>query len=316
MKVFITKICLLFFILILAYCIEGVIFDKIITPYLEHIGYLKLSASEYIRTEQGKTNDINTIFIEHNYIRLHTQHHLNETEALWCEEEGNTHCYLSAISACINTKSKLWSKLLYKGELPKASNMVIINSKLAKRLHIGLGDHIGIKTAISFDDFEVCGIIRNFYGLPEYDRSSSYYCLFDRNEEYRSKINGTYYTFSNNDKNAFLVENITQYLQVSLKIIIATFCILFFILVVLHTFVLNVLQVILTQRKYYNRLRLLGKTKLFVNKIIIQDEIFFSIISLLLSALFTMNMLCLTINFFSILLSVFVNYILLRKKIK
>ena len=276
---------------------------------------LKLSGKKYIRTEQGKSKDINTVFIETSHIRLHTQNHITEAEVLLCEEEGNTDCYLSTISICIDSQSKIWPKLLYKGDIPHTSNSLMINKRLAKRLNIGIGDHIGVKTAISFDDFVVCGIMRNFYGFPDYDKNAYYYCLFDRNESYKSKISGTYYTFSDDDKNAFIVESINQKIQNTINLKTKYALVIFLIIALINFFTLRGIQKVFTQRKYYNRLLILGKTRFIVNRIIIKDMILFMVISLFFYMCFLIFSPFLFINFCSILISVFINYLLLIRKL-
>ena len=278
MKSVCIKLFLLFAFLFATCFIETLFVKNSLLPVYEHISALKQTDKTFLRTEQDIPDDIHALFVERSQIRIHKTLHETEDKVFKCEQSSNTNCYVSSIALNAISDNDFLKKCVLKGELPKDSKSVAINENLAKLLNYSIGDEICIKSAILYEVVQISGIIRNFYGFPDFKADANFYIIMNRGFDYQSSVIGNYYDFSDNPENAFLAENVVQKVKSGLVKIIGKIISIFFVLVVFHIIAFYFYKKILFLRQYRLRLYDLGKTKLFIEKERIREIGTFSII--------------------------------------
>lgn len=286
------------------YLINFLVYKVNINPLEQHLYVFKTADKQYIRTEQSNEyNDSDTIFLEKDQIRFHREVHKNLDEIFSCERAGNSKCYVSVLSFNINETNPFFQANLLNGVMP-SHDQVLINENLAKHLNLKIGDLITYKNSFYNYNLEISGIISNFYGFPDYNFDSSYYCCVNLGEKYSEHINGTFYNFSNNSKDAFHSESIRDYIkELSKKIFYRyLFLILFSSIFICGCFFF--IKKIQFLRKHYRYLYKLGNNVSFIKKKMCKD--FFT--SVLYSII--MNILILSIGCIRILLiNMFISFV-------
>ena len=272
MRLIVTKIMLLFSLLIASYFLSAIFVCNNIFPRLEHTAFLEKSNSRYIRTEHSFNDEPETFFLDNSKIRIHKTLHQNEDDVFSCEAE-NTNCYISSFLINAKETNMFLKKVLLQGKLPHNRNEIVINKKLAKRLHCKIGDKLCIKTAILFEQVQIVGIINDLYGFPDFDENSLYYTIINYGKVYPSK--GTSYSFSDENKNAFTAEEIRGKIAILSKELYLWIVILSTILFCTQYLVLKAMQKTLNLENYYKHLYLLGKVKRKILLIKIKDTYIF-----------------------------------------
>ncbi len=285
MKIFGIKIFLVLAILSVAYIMENSFASNSFMPVYEHISALSQTDKQYLRTEQEIPTDKNALFIERSQLRLHKNLHETKDLAFKCERERNTDCYISAISINAVSDTDFLQKCLVKGNLPKNKNEIAINENIAKSMNYSIGDEVCLMSAILYENVEISGIIRNFYGFPDFKTDARFYIATNRGKEYQTSVIGGYYDFSDNPEGAFLAEVVSEKVSKLLSKIILQIAGIFCGLVFLNSMAFFVYKKILCLSKYHARLFSLGKAKSFVLNKRIKEVLFFSAVSFVLIVL-------------------------------
>ena len=311
MKYWFIKVFLLIVIFFFSALFEGIVLNRGFKPYLEHYTFLEKTEKNYIQKEKGP----NSLFLEISNNRIHSTLHKSEEELFDCEENADTICFISAISCLYNEDDySFWSKFLLKGNLPSNNSEIVINEELSKRKNIKIDDIVSVKSPLFYKTVRISGILMNTYGFSTFERENSYYILSRITDDYISKIRGSWFCFSDSKVNDFGLENIKDSL-VQFKRVKLRLCLIILILkIMLNTVILFSFQKTLTLRQFYNSLLAAGYKKKYIKNKILLFEIFFVIISTLISLLFSQQTLFISIDFGAVILVAVINFLFLRRK--
>lgn len=313
MKYWFIKVILLIVIFFSFNIFEGIVANRVFAPYLQHYLFLKKTEKKYIQKETKKIE--NSLFIEISNNRLHSILHESEDEVIDCEENGNTDCFISAISCRFGEDDDFWSNLLLEGNLPINDTEIVISEELSKRRNIRINDVVSVKSLLDYKNVRISGILMNPYGITDFAKEDAYYIVsIIPTDDYTSKIRGNWYSFSNfkeNDSELVSInDSLVQFQEKKLQL-----CSIILILkLILCVLILFGVQKILTLRQFYNSLLVAGIKKEVIKTRIILFEIIFLVTSLLLSLIFSRQELFILIDLIAALFATTLNFFFLRRK--
>lgn len=313
MKSLTIKLSLVFIFLFAVFFAENSFLRGSIIPIYEHISVLGLSDKAFLRIEQGKPREKEALFIERIQIRLHKTIHQDEDSVFKCEGAGNTECFVSATPVNSDVENSYLEKCLVKGVLPKDKNSIAINESLLKRMNLSVGDTLCLKSAVIYQNVTISGIIRNFYGFPDFKADDVFYFVQNRGVEYQNMTVGGFFDFSDSKEGAFLAEDVSLKIQNLWKRIANQILVIFFSILFLSTISFQFYKRILQLPSFYSRLYALGKTKSFVKSERLKATLLFALACLLIvivTSVFGAGIVVVLFNSVAILLSSIINFFL------
>lgn len=314
MKQFFIKLIILLIVLFTGYFTEFSVLNKTFIPLHEHISFMKSPNKTFINTEQGEKHSQDSIFFERNSVRLHTKLHKTISDIYECEETDGTKCYISTISCSISGASKIKECFMIKGHMPISNTELAINALLAERLSLNIGDKLCIKTPISNSICCISGITKNPYGFPDFDNESIYYAFFNTDNSYKSKINGTFYTFSDKD-DAFISEPIENQINIFQHLEITFTAGIFLFLFILDFCILVCFSKLFTLKNHYKKLFSLGKDKRYIGKTMILHLFLYFVLILFLSLVTFTNKIFFIVNLSAEFFTIILFYIIMGGKL-
>lgn len=275
------KIFLIIFLSLAFIIIENLIISINIYPIAQHYSYLKSIGEKYLLSNSQFLED--SFFCNQEQLLIHTTIHKDEDELYSCQNKLDQNCYLASSFISIFSETNILNKTLLKGKMPNNENQIAINSDLAKRLNLNIGDSVLLKSSF-IREVEICGITKNSFGIEKYSRdiTSAYYCITFEDLSYLQNFRGKDYCFVNkitDGLEAIDIENQINEFELELVgLLIILFILNFFLL----TFVYNFYSKILKLPSYYKHLHYLGFSLSEIKKRYIYDLILFVVTNILL----------------------------------
>lgn len=165
-----------------------------------------------------------------------------------------------------------------------------------------------------FKQVKVVGVIKDFYGFPDFKPDARYYCITNHTEKYLSLSNGISYSFSDDPENTFIAEKVFLKKQVILKTLHIYYCILSIILFAFQFAVFHCFKKNLCLPSYYKHLCVLGKRKISILSRKLKDIGFFLSVCLTLQflvSIFFGTMILIPFFIFSLIIVCLINLFIL-----
>ncbi len=285
LRIFCCKLLFLFILLSIVLVTEDVLFSMHLLPITQHYLSLRKISRNYLVAETQATPD--AIFYNQDQLIIHTIIHENMDELDSCQNNIKQNCYYASSFLSIFEEYNCLKELLIKGNLPTNENQVNVNSNLAKRLKLKIGDHVLLKSDTFLRDVEVCGVVKNIYGFDKYssDISSKFCCITYEELGYIQNNRGKVYKFCDDYSNALDIIDLYSEISYFYKKSILIFIVLFLINVLIFLGAFKIYSNCLKLPEYYIRLSYLGVLKLTVFQKYVIDLTIFLFINVFIAIL-------------------------------
>lgn len=269
------KTAFLFLFIFAVILSESILFGWYALPREQHASFLRTIDKTFI--VKGTGGNETPFLLNQSQLLLHTTIHSDYEEMDLCQNDPNQNCYIATSFISFFDKDSPFQKAVIKGTLPSDAGLICINRNVAKRLHLGIGDRLLVKSDSFIRTVKVCGIIRNFYGIDDFksDIFYAYCCLTFEDEEYLRDNRGSSFSFSDDDSFVLtatsVLDDIKDWNHAKFVIFILLFCLnlLFF------CFAYALYAKLQKLPQYYRRLFYLGVAEKTIKKKRALDAAFF-----------------------------------------
>ena len=285
LRSFCCKIVLLFILLSIVLVTEDVLFSMQLLPITQHYSSLRKISRNYLVADTQATPD--SIFYNQDQLIVHTILHETMDELDFCQNNIMQNCYIASSFLSIFEEDNCLKELIINGYLPSNENQININSNLAKRLKLNVGDHVLLKSDIFVRDVEVCGVVKNIYGFDKYSSeiSSKFCCITYEELGYIQNNRGKVYKFCDDCSNALEIIDLHSEISYFYKKSILIFIVLFLINALIFLGAFKIYSNCLKLPEYYIRLSYLGVSKLDVFQKYVIDLTIFLFINIFIAVL-------------------------------